>query len=146
VERQVVLPAPHDGLGEEPGSGEAARDRQLRRLGLQDLRFGGAGMILRDELRLVHADHDDRRPAVLDGLADILSDAPERVEPAPLNFGREDLQVDAREILRQWLAPGRLLAGVRADLFDDRRGVVRRAGVVAEQQPEQRHRQLRVRR
>jgi hypothetical protein len=75
----------------------------------------------------VHADDDDRSPAPLDGLGDILPDALERVDDPMLNLGREDLEVHTRQLLGQQLAPGRLLPGVCSDLLGrGRRGIVSR--------------------
>jgi hypothetical protein len=53
----------------------------------------------------------------LDGLAHVFADALERVEAFLLDLGRQHLDLDARQVLGQRLAPGRLAARVRLDLL-----------------------------
>ena len=54
IQRQVVLPAIDDGLGEQAGPGEAALDRPLGRIGDQHRRFVGIDRI-RSASRVVTA-------------------------------------------------------------------------------------------
>jgi hypothetical protein len=75
----VVLPALDDGIGEHAGTSETARDRQLERLGDEDLGLGVALSILEYELGTNDACDDERRGAALDRFADILADALEGI-------------------------------------------------------------------
>src|SRR6202012_4973592 len=83
VERKVVLPPPHDRIGEHSWACESARDRQVQGLREEDLRQRVAIAILGQELGSDDARDDDRGGPALDDLAHLLADALERVEPLP---------------------------------------------------------------
>ena len=81
VQRQVVLPAADDRVGEQAGAGEAALDGQLHRRRLQDLRLGQPVALPRHELRLVQPHHHQGGRPPLRRLHHVLADALEGVQP-----------------------------------------------------------------
>lgn len=118
----MILPPLHDRVGEHARSGKATRDRQLKRLRDEHLRQRVALPTLGHELRPDNTRDNERRRPALDDLAHFFADALERIEPLLLYFGREDLDRDARQMLRQRFAAGGLAARVlRDDLVRFRR-------------------------
>lgn len=98
IERQVILPTLHDGVGEHAGPGKATLDGQLQRLTDNDL-GAVARRQLAHELRPHSTDDDHRTGPPLDDFADLLSDALEGVEALLLHLERDDLYLDARQVL-----------------------------------------------
>jgi hypothetical protein len=139
---KVVLPAPHDGVGEQPRSGQPALNRQLGRRRHRHDGLGVAQSPLADELGTADAHHDQRRGTALNGLADVLADALEGIEPFALDVVGQDLDLDARQVLGQRLTAGRLLALVLAHGLGRRCFVQHRP--LAEQRRQHSHGQLRV--
>jgi hypothetical protein len=105
--------------GEHPRPGEGARDRQLERLCGQDFGLAASLTIPANELRAHDSSHDERSRTPLERLADVLANALERVEPLPLDLGRQHLDFDPRQVLGQRLAPGRFSTGMRFDFLLD---------------------------
>jgi len=143
VERLVVLPATDDSVGEHPRPGDAVLDRHLDGRGREDLRRLAALAVLADVL-LVDEHHRDRaRGPPLQDLARLRPDQVEGFRVA-LDLRRDDLDLLAREIRRQWLAH-RLRARVLGDrLLDGRRLRRGDAGVTTEREAEHQQRELRV--
>jgi len=130
VERLMLLPAFHDGIGQQAGAGAAPRDGQLGTRGTQHLGAQRALAPFADELLLDHLDHDQRGGAALDDFALLDADHGERIEPVALDFRGQHLDADPRQMLRERFAQ-RLLARVRRDEL--RRGFGRSGRLFAEQ-------------
>jgi hypothetical protein len=105
VERQVILPAPDDGVGDQARPRQAACDGQLGHRRDGDLGLGAALAIFAHELGTAHAHDDERAWAALDGLADVFADALEGVETLALHVVGQDLDFDARQSLGSGLRP-----------------------------------------
>ena len=174
VQRQVVLPALDDRRREQTRARQAALDRPLRRLrdhhgrrlgGLSgQLRLDrlGRGIELAGEFRPVDADDDERAGPALDDFADGLAAPPKRGLPLLEDLGRQDLDVDARQLLRQRSPPAtaptrrRIVGVVDAVLILVEVGVLevgeklvdvspeRGRLLAAQEHPKQLHRQLPV--
>ena len=107
----------YDRRREQTRTRQAALDRPLRRLGDHDgRRVGGLsgqlrldrlgrGVELAGEFRPVDADDDERAGPALDDFADGLAAPPKRGLPLLEDLGRQDLDVDARQLLRQRSPP-----------------------------------------
>jgi hypothetical protein len=115
VQRLVVLPPAHDGVGQHPRARPAPENGQVGRIADQHVDRSLARRVLGDELRPDQPDDDARRPAALEHLAHLFPDAPEVFEPALLDLMRDQLDVDAGEVLGQRLAATRLRPLVAAD-------------------------------
>ncbi len=128
VQRLVVLPAAHDGVGEHARAGPAAQDGQVRRVADQHLDRPLARGVLGDELRPDHAHDDARRPPALEHLGHLFPDAAEVLEALLLHLVRDQLDVDPGKMRGQRLAAARLPALMRPDalLLDELRGAVLR--------------------
>ena len=108
MEGLVVLPATHHGVGEQTRAGEAARDRQLRRLGDQHRRGPVPDAVLGHELRADHPHDDGGGGPALEDFAHLLADALVVLEPLALHVEGDELDLHPREMLGEGLAARRL--------------------------------------
>jgi hypothetical protein len=100
VQRLVVLPAPHDRVGEQSRARKPALDRQLRHVGDQHLRRPVPQPVLARKLRPPRHHHDAGRRAALERLRHLLADPVELLETLLLHVERDQLDLDPREVLR----------------------------------------------
>src|ERR1700722_2130229 len=140
MQRQVVLPALDDRVGEHAGPGKTLRDWKLGGLPNEDRSLRVALAILRHELRSDDPRYDEGCGAPLDRLADVFADALERVQSGALDFRWQHQDVDARQIFGDWLSPRGLLACVGAHLVLRLR-VLERGGHVGTRALVEHHRQ-----
>ncbi len=121
VSASIPGPARPRGIGSSAGSAISTRV--------------GPGPVarLRHELRADQLDDDGRGRPPLEHLAHLGADALELIEPLALHVERHELDLDARQMVRQRLSPRRRAPGVRADRLGGRR----RGGVRPEQSAEE---------
>ncbi len=143
VQRQVVLPAAHDRVGQQARARKTARDRQLERLRRRDPRRRARGALLADELRPLDVDRDERGRAALDDLAHLLADPDEGVEAEALHLVGDELDLDARQVLGKGLAARGLAPRVGGDRLP-RLALGRFLDAIAEQRGEELERELRL--
>jgi len=86
MQRQMILPALDDGIGQQAGARAAARDGQLGTLGAQHLGAQRPLARLADKLLLDHLHHDQRGRAALDDFALLDADHRERIEAFALDL------------------------------------------------------------
>jgi hypothetical protein len=79
MQRQVILPALDDGIGEKAGASDTAWNRKLRGLGHQHCGAECLTLALADELGFDHLDHNGRGRAPLDHFAALTADALEGI-------------------------------------------------------------------
>jgi hypothetical protein len=117
VHREVILPALDDRIGEHAGTCEPFLNRLLEWLADKYVRRCVSVTVLANELRPDDPSYDERRRAPLHDLADLLADTLERFEPLTLDLGRQDFDLDARKMLGERLASGRLATGMPAHIL-----------------------------
>jgi len=110
VQRQVIRPAAHDRVGQQPRAGKAALDRELGHFGDLDRGPGQAFAVLADEFGPHDPQVHQRGLSSLERVADLFADALEGVEALAVDLVGDDLDHDLRQMLRQRLAAGGLRA------------------------------------